>query len=134
MFQSFEFILHFESFNRCFFQVDNLYYLPYFLSSHPFSSLSQEHLLENFHFTSDFRNLPLFFLLRLCFPICILILTLFVCATHHSVVHCPDVSANSVSLPMVLFLVIFLCFPLLPSTIKFKTCQKIEALLTHRSG
>uniref|UniRef100_A0A663M6P6 Progesterone receptor membrane component 1 n=1 Tax=Athene cunicularia TaxID=194338 RepID=A0A663M6P6_ATHCN len=53
---------------------------PHFLSSWPFSSLSQEHLLENFHFTSDLQILPLFLFLRMCFPICMLILT--VCMFH----------------------------------------------------
>lgn len=61
----------------------------------------------------------------MCFPVCVLILTLFVCSLNHCVVHCPDVSANSVSLPMVLFLVLFLCFPLLPSRIKPKNISEV---------
>lgn len=58
-------------------------------------------------------------------PICMLVLTLFVCSMHRCVVRCPDASANSVSLPMVLFLVLFLRYPLLPSRIKLKNISKV---------
>lgn len=63
------------------------------MSSLPFIS-NQKYPLENFPFTPDIEILPLFLILRMCVPVCVLILTLFICAVHHCVVHCPDVSAN----------------------------------------
>lgn len=128
MFWSFEFILHFVL-------IDVSSNLIISSSSTRFSVKTSFHLksgvsVRKLSFHPKHRNPSSFPYSKDVLPsLCAYPYPVYMC---HCVVHCLDVSANSVSFSMVLFLVLFLCFLLLPIRIKLQSTS--EAWGTWRMG